>query len=306
MLYDLIIIGGGPAGCGASVYASRKRLKTLLITDSFGGQSSVSVDIQNWIGTKNISGIDLAKNLEEHVKEYASDILQIKNERVQKIRKEKDVFIVETMNNKYETKTILITSGSKRKKLDVPGAETFENKGITYCATCDGPLFSGMDVVVVGGGNSGFETASQLMAYTKSVTMLYDKDRPHAEKIIMEKVLSNEKVKNISCSRIREIRGGKFVESLVCYHTKTGEETEIKTQGIFVEIGSEPNTDFAKDIVKLDKNKQIIIDSKNQRTSADGIWSAGDCTDGLYHQNNIAVGDAIKALEDIYLCLVNR
>jgi len=163
-----------------------------------------------------------------------------------------------------------------------------------------------MDVVVVGGGNSGFETAAQLVAYTKSVTLLYDEDRPKADKIIVDKMLSNEKVKNISCSRIAEIRGGKFVESLVCYHTKTKEKEEIKTQGIFVEIGSEPNTNFAEKILKLNDYKQIIVDSKNQRTAMEGVWSAGDCTDGLYHQNNIATGDAIKALEDIYFHLINK
>ncbi|MBU3968714.1 FAD-dependent oxidoreductase [Patescibacteria group bacterium] len=306
MIYDLIIIGGGPAGSAASVYASRKKLKTLLLADSFGGQSSVSFDIQNWIGTKNISGVDLAKNLEEHVREYASDVLQIKNERVESLKKNENIFTIKTSNNEYETMTVLISSGSKRKKLSVPGAEEFENKGITYCATCDGPIFTGKDVVVVGGGNAGFETASQLVAYTKSVTILYDEDRPRAEKIIVDKILANEKVKNISCSKIKEIRGGKFVESLVCYHTKTGEEKEIKTQGIFVEIGSEPNTDFAKDIIELDEHKQIVVNPKNQRTSVEGIWSAGDCTDGLYHQNNIAAGDAVKALEDIFIYLQSK
>jgi len=306
MTYDLIIIGGGPAGSAASVYASRKKLRTLLLTDFFGGQSFVSLNIQNWIGTKNISGADLSKNLEEHVKEYAGDTLEIRNERAESLKKNENIFTIKTSNNEYETRTVLISSGSKRKKLSVPGAKKFENKGITYCATCDGPIFTGKDVVVVGGGNAGFETASQLVAYTKSVTILYDEDRPRAEKIIVDKILANEKVKNISCSRIKEIRGNKFVESLICYHTKTGKEKKIKTQGIFVEIGSEPNTNFAEGIIELNKHRQIIVNPKNQRTSVEGIWAAGDCTDGLYHQNNIAAGDAVKALEDIFIYLQSK
>ncbi|TSD02608.1 MAG: Alkyl hydroperoxide reductase [Parcubacteria group bacterium Athens0714_16] len=305
-IYDLIIIGGGPAGSAASVYASRKKLKTLLITDSFGGQSSVSADIQNWIGSKSISGKEFSKKLEEHVMAYADDVLDIKKEFVNDVKKKENNFTVKTTNNIYETKTILIVTGSKRKKLTVPGAEKFENKGITYCATCDGPIFTGMDVVVVGGGNSGFETAAQLIAYTKSVTLLYDEDKPRADKIIVDKILSNEKVRNVSCSRIIEIKGGKFVESLVCKNTKTEKEEEIQTQGIFVEIGSEPTTFFAKEIVNLDNYNQIIVDPKNQRASTEGIWSAGDCSNGLYHQNNIAAGDAIKALEDIYIYLSKR
>ena len=306
-MFDLIIIGGGPAGAAAGVYASRKKIKTLLIAESFGGQSAASADIQNWIGLKSISGIDFAKNLEEHVKEYAGSVLEIrKGEKVLNIEKSADIFLIKTNKNNYKTKTVLITSGSKRKKLDALGAEKFENKGITYCATCDGLLFAGMDVVVIGGGNAGFETAAQLIAYAKSVTTIYDEEKPRADKIIADKILSNKKVKNISRSKVVEVKGSKFVESLVCKNIKNGKEKEIKTRGIFVEIGSEPNTDFAKDIIELDEHKQIVVNPKNQRTSVEGIWSAGDCANGLYHQNNIAAGDAVKALEDIYLWLAKR
>ena len=163
-MFDLVIIGGGPAGVSAGVYAARKRLKTLLITESFGGQSIDSMGIQNWIGTIDISGKDLAKQLENHVRAYASDSVVIKtNIRAEKVERNGENFSVTADGKRFDTKAILIASGSSRRKLNVPGAEEFENKGITYCASCDGPVFAGMDVVVVGGGNAGFETAAQLL-----------------------------------------------------------------------------------------------------------------------------------------------
>src|SRR3989338_2198759 len=174
-MYDLIIIGGGPAGVAGGVYAARKRLKTLFITKDWGGQSTVSEGIENWIGTVNISGPELAQALQKHLEAYKADIVDVKEgEVVNNIAKKGEGFAVTGESGAiYETKTELITSGSHRRKLDIPGAKEFENKGITYCASCDGPLFSGMDVVVVGGGNAGFELAAQLLAYAKSVTLLH-------------------------------------------------------------------------------------------------------------------------------------
>ena len=164
--YDLIIVGGGPAGVAAGVYAARKRLKTLFITKDFQGQSAVSEGIENWIGNIRISGNDLAKNLENHLKSYAGEILSIKEgELCESIKKTEWGFIVKTSGTEYNAKTILVCTGSYRQKLTVPGADIFEHKGLTYCATCDGPLFADQDVVVVGGGNAAFESASQLLAY---------------------------------------------------------------------------------------------------------------------------------------------
>jgi len=195
-MYDLIIIGGGPAGAAAAVYAARKKLKTILITDEFGGQSKVSEDIQNWIGTVSISGIDLTKNLKKHAEAYADDVLEMKEgQKVTSIEKTNNTFKVVTENNdEYNTKAVLATAGSHRRKLDVPGAEEFDNKGLTYCASCDGPLFADKDVAVVGGGNAGFETAAQLLAYTKSVTLLHRGPTFKAAPITVDKVLSNSKM----------------------------------------------------------------------------------------------------------------
>ncbi len=305
MAYDLIIIGGGPAGAAAAVYASRKRLKTLIVTDSFGGQSIVSPEIQNWIGTPAVSGIDLAENLKKHVLAYAGDVLSVKEgEKVSLVKKISGGFLVATgSGQKFETKTILIATGSGRRKLPAKNADKLEHKGLTYCASCDGPLFDGQDVVVVGGGNAAFETAAQLLAYTKSVTLLNHSVGFKADPVTMEKVLSNPKMKAIDNVDVVEIKGDKFVDGLVYKDNKTGELSELKISGIFVEIGQIPNTDFIKGLVEFDPYNRIKIDPRTQMTSVLGIWAAGDSTDVLYHQNNIAAGDAVRAVEDIYLHL---
>jgi NADH-dependent peroxiredoxin subunit F len=307
MTYDLAIIGGGPAGAAGGVYAARKRLKTIFITKDWLGQSNVSEKIENWVGTPAISGLDLSMNLEKHVKAYAPGIIDFiegeKATRVTKSQGEKTVFIITTENGKtVEAQTVLITSGSRRRQLDVPGAKEYEHKGLTYCATCDGPLYADQDVVVIGGGNAGFESAAQLLAYCKSVTLLSRSDF-RADPGTVEKVLSNPKMKAFTNTIPKEVKGDKFVTSFVYTDSKTGTDTEIPVTGIFVEIGSIPNTDFAKDLVKLDEYSRIVVDPRTQRASVEGIWAAGDVTDGLFHQNNIAAGDAVKAIEDMYLYL---
>ncbi|MEI8174584.1 MAG: FAD-dependent oxidoreductase [bacterium] len=320
MIYDLIIIGGGPAGTAAAVYASRKRLKTLFITAEWGGQSIVSEKIYNWIGSTSISGSDLAENFKKHVlansisKENKNSTLEIKEGQkvvslTRTVLKEvspgtvlENIFLIKTESNEeFSTKTILIASGSGRRKLVAKNADKLEHKGLTYCATCDGPLFEGLDVVVVGGGNAAFESASQLLAYCKSVTILHHSESFRADEITVEKVLKNLKVKAIKNVDILEVKGKKFVEGIVYKDKNTGKEIELKTSGIFVEIGQIPNTEFAKDLVPLDKIGKVKIDAWTQKTEVPGIWAAGDCTNILYHQNNIAAGDAVRALEDIYL-----
>ncbi|MBX4195372.1 FAD-dependent oxidoreductase [Candidatus Parcubacteria bacterium] len=301
-MYDLIIIGGGPAGVAAGVYAARKKLKTLLVTESFGGQSIDSMGIENWIGTVNISGPDLAKALEAHLRAYADGSVDIKTGiRATKIARGEGGFAVTAGDEVYNSKTVLITSGSSRRKLEVPGAKEFENKGITYCASCDGPLFSGQDVAVVGGGNAGFETAAQLLAYAKSVTLLHRGSTFKADEMTVDKVLAHRNMKGVLNAEIREVRGDKFASSIIYTDTATGTDHELPAAGVFVEIGLIPATSFVENTIPLNDNKQIIIDPHTQRTEVPGIWAAGDVTDVLYHQNNIAAGDAVRALEDIYL-----
>ena len=304
MTYDLIIIGGGPAGSSAAVYAARKRLKTLLITSEWGGQSIVSEKIYNWIGTPSLSGNELAENFKKHVTENSGEgqTLEIKEDKVESILKDGDLFKIKNgSGEEILTKTILIATGSARRKMEAKNADRLEHKGLTYCASCDGPLFADQDVVVIGGGNAGFESAAQLLAYCKSVTLLHRSDTFRADEITVEKVLANPKMKAIKNVDILEVKGEKFVEGIVYKDIKSGETIELKVTGIFVEIGQIPATSFAKDIVALDEIGRIKIDAWTQKTETPGIWAAGDCTNILYHQNNIAAGDAVRALEDIYL-----
>ena len=311
-LYDLIIIGGGPAGVSAGVYAARKKLKTLLITPEFGGQSVVSEGIENWIGTVKITGLELAENLKNHLLAYAENSVEVKEgESVQDIKHLEaglpSGFLIVTDKEEYRTKTVLIATGSQRRKLEIPGAVEFDNKGLTYCASCDGPLFAGKDVAVIGGGNAAFETLAQLLAYCRSVTLLNRTENFKADEITVTKLKQNPKFKIITNAIPKEIKGENFVKSINFEDAVSKESREIEVSGIFVEIGLIPTTYFAKNIFKdisqLNKIGQIVTDPRTQKTSVAGIWAAGDCTDTLYHQNNIASGDAVKALEDIYMTL---
>ncbi len=306
-MYDLIIIGGGPAGAGAAVYAARKRLKTLIITGEFGGQSTVSAGIENWIGTVVITGAKLASDLRDHVKAYAGDILEIREgELVTKVAKDGDIVVVITDTDTYRAKSLLIASGSHPHKIDVPGAERLEHHGLTYCASCDGPMFSDMEVVVLGGGNAAFETAAQLLAYCPKVTLIHRSDTFRADPVTVDKLCCDPKMHIVKNAEILEIKGDKMVSAIVYKDKTTGEVIEFPTSGIFVEIGQLPNTGYAKGVVEMTQNNHIVIDPRTQKTGVPGIWAAGDCTDVLYHQNNIACGDAVRALEDIYITLKAR
>lgn len=306
MTYDLLIIGGGPAGTSAGVYASRKQLKTLFVTKDWGGQSTVSPDIQNWIGTPSIHGDDLAKSLRTHLETYAGEFVSIvSGQTVTKLETHTEGGYSVTLSNgdTHHTLAVLISSGSNRRRLTIPGADTFEHKGLTYCASCDGPIFAGQDVAVIGGGNAGFETAAQLLAYTKSVTLLNHSDQYKADPVTVEKVLAHPNMRGILNADIAAVHGEKFVSGVTYLDKTSGESHELPVTGIFVEIGMLPNTDFASDVVERDAYNRIKIDPWTQKTSAPNIWAAGDCTDVKYHQNNISAGDGVRALEDIYVTL---
>ncbi len=302
-MFDLIIIGGGPAGVAAGVYAARKQLKTVFITEEIGGQSVVSDGIENWIGSPKIHGQELAKSFATHLDAVKSDIVElVLHERVESLSKTDGGFLAKTKTGKeFTAKAVLIATGAGRRKLDILGADKFENKGVTYCASCDGPLFSGMDVAVIGGGNAGFETALQLLAYAKSVTLIHRHAEFKADPITVEKARAHPNMRILAHAEPTEILGDKFVSGLKYTDKDSGEIKELAVSGVFVEAGVIPNTGFVEGLVEFDAIKRVKVDSHNQRTSVDGVWAAGDCTDELYHQNNIAAGDGVKALEDIYL-----
>lgn len=303
--YDLAIVGGGPAGAAAAVYAARKRLKTVFITEEWGGQSIVSERIENWIGTPAISGADLAKNLKTHVEQYASDIVTVVSPaRATGVTPhDTHVEIMLKDGTRAEAKTLLVATGSQRRKLDVPGADTLEHKGVTYCASCDGPLFSGQDVAVVGGGNAAFETALQLIAYCKNVTLLNRSDTFRADEVTIAAAATHHNLHIIKNAVPTAVEGSPFVSGIRYKDAVTSEESLLPVAAVFVEIGLLPSTEWLTGAVELDKTNHVVTDPRTQRTSHPRIWAAGDCTDGLYHQNNIAAGDAVKALEDIYLAV---
>jgi alkyl hydroperoxide reductase subunit F len=303
-MYDLIIIGGGPGGIAAGVYAARKKIKAVLITDRFGGQSLVSNGIENWIGIKSISGFDLAKSLEEHLRAQA-DIDIMDSDLVATVVKHDDgTFLVTTKNGKtLMAKYILLTSGSRRKRLGVPGEDQFDGKGVVFCTTCDAPLFGGKTVAVVGAGNSALEGVEDLLQYASKIYLVVRSEILRGDPVTQEKVKSHPNVEILWNTVIEEIHGGaetQLVSGVKYKNVKTGEEKELPLEGVFVEIGLVPNSDFVKDLVQLNEVGHVVVDHKTQQTSCPGIWAAGDVSDVLYDQNNISVGDAIKATLNIY------
>jgi len=304
-MYDLIIIGGGPAGIAAGVYAARKKINTLFLTKDFGGQSLISASIKNWIGTKEISGFEFAKNLEGHLR--AQEDIDIKDGfLVSKIEKKDGKFSISTDSGQtFEAKTVLLATGSRHKRLNVSGEDKYDGKGVFYCSTCDAPLMKNKTAAVIGGGNSGFEAVLDLVPYANKIYILEYLEECKADSVTCDKVRASGKSQEITMADVKEIFGGEFVEGLKYVDRRTGEMKELAVDGVFVEIGFQPNSEIVKGLVDLDNHGRIIIDLKTQKTSSEGIWAAGDVTDVLYNQNNIAVGDAIKAVLNIYDYLKN-
>jgi alkyl hydroperoxide reductase subunit F len=302
MQYDLIIVGGGPAGAAAAVYAARKKLKTLMVVEEWGGQSTVSTDIRNWIGTSTISGSDLAANFKKHVEDNVGDSLEIATTRATALSlSDESAAVTLKDGSTREAKAVLVASGARRRQLEVPGAKEYDQKGLTYCASCDGPLFEGCDVAVIGGGNAGFETALQLLAYCKSVTLLNRGEAFRADEVTVAAAKANPNMRLVTNVEILSVEGAQFATGIRYRDAKTGEESLLPAEGIFVEIGLLPNTDWVGNAIEKNQVGQVVVDPRTQRSSHPRVWAAGDCTSGLYHQNNIAAGDAVKALEDIYL-----
>lgn len=316
MLYDLIIIGGGPAGVAAGVYAGRKRLKTLLITEEFGGQSLLSNDIQNWIGTKSISGFDLAQNLEAHVR--GQETVEIKMpSRAAKVEESGPalpetarggkIFAATTeKGEKFEAKAVVVAAGARRRRLGVPGEAQFEGKGVVFCSTCDAPLFPDKTVAVVGGGNAALEAVVDLFPYAKKIYLLVRGDMLRGDQITQEKVGTSDKVEILFNTEVQEVKGDKFVSAAMLKNNKTGEVSELSLEGIFIEIGSVPNSEMVKGLVELNRFGEIILDHHRGATSKPGIFAAGDITDEMYKQNNISAGDGITAALSAYNYILER
>ncbi len=294
-MYDTAIIGAGPAGISAAVYAARKKLKTLVITKDIGGQAQWSGTIENFTSYQFITGPDLAKKFEEHIKSFDLDLKE--GEEEIGIEKKQDYFIIRTDRSEYEARTVIIAKGRKRRELGIPGEQEYKNKGVTYCATCDGPLFSGMDVAVIGGGNAALDAAIQMIDIASKVYLVNVNEKLSGEDMRIEKVEGSDKVKIINSAKITEIRGDKFVRSIVV-REKNGSDREIMVSGVLIEIGSLPAGDPSSN-AKTNEGGEIIVNERCE-TSVPGLFAAGDVTNIPYKQIIIAAGHGSTATLGAY------
>lgn len=297
-MFDLIIIGAGPAGITAAVYAARKRMNFLVITEDIGGQTAWSGDIENYTGYQFITGPELAAKFEEHMKKYGIEVKQ--GEGVAEIKKKGDIVSIKTNKGSYEARTAIIASGKRSKELGVPGEKEFKNRGLTYCATCDGPLFAGKDVAVIGGGNSALDAALQLVKIARHIYLINITSALTGDPIMQEKTKESNKITVLNDTRVTAVLGDKLVSG-VRVKSKNEEKT-LAVQGVFVEIGLIPNAEFTKDI---DKNEdgEIKVDCYN-RTNIPGIFAAGDVTNVPEKQIIIAAGEGSKAALSAFRYLI--
>ena len=305
-LYDAVVIGGGPAGAAAAVYAARKKLKTLVVTEAFGGQSMASSDIENWIGEVTLSGLDLAEKLKKHVE--AQKGVEIKTpERVVAVSQGTDCAFGVKMDsgNVYWSKTLIVCSGGRHRRLDIPGEEKFEGRGLAFCSTCDAPLYNGLDVAVVGGGNSALEGVVDLIPYARKIYLLIRGEKLKGDPVTEEKVKGSAKLQVISNAQVVEILGDKSVSGLRYRDKRTGEVTELAISGVFVQIGLSANSDFIRDLIDTNQAGEIIVEHRTGQTSKKGIFAAGDVTDDPFKQNNISAGDGVRAALSAYQFILN-
>ncbi len=294
-MYDLIIVGAGPAGLSAAIYAARRKLNFLVISSEIGGQGAGAWLVENYLGLPEINGKGLVEKFENHVKKFETKIKS--GVAVKKISKKEDgSFEIETSQESLSGHTVLIAAGRKYRELKVPGAEEFKGKGITYCAVCDAPIFKDKIVAVVGSGDAGLDTALQLTNYATKVYLVnkYAKGRGD-NKDLEEKIKKNEKVEIILNSAPKEIKGGQFVESLVVENIETKETRELKVSGIFVQIGSVAASKIVEGLAELNQKGEIIIDPKTNMSTCPGIFAAGDISDIAHKQIIIAAGEGAKA-----------
>ena len=286
----------------AGIYAARQQLKTLLVTKEFGGQmAKKAVNIENYPGFEEVSGLDLIKSFEKHLKSHE---IVIEMNAVKAVKKDGDVFSLMTADQKeFKSKTVLIASGADPRPLEVEGEKEFIGKGVSYCVSCDGPLFIDKTVVVVGGGNAGLEAALSLSNYAKKVYIMESGIKSRAEQIIQDQVKKISKISLLTEVVLQKIQGKNFVESVV-YQEKTSKKpVTLEVQGLFVEIGSQPATSFVKDLVDFNEKDEIVADPKTAMTRTPGLFSAGDVDDVPYKQVVIACGEGAKAAISVSIFL---
>jgi alkyl hydroperoxide reductase subunit F len=290
--YDVLVVGGGPAGASAAIYAARKGIRTGIVAERFGGQVMDTMGIENFIGTKYTEGPKLAASLEEHVKEYGVDVLNL--QRAKRLEKN-DLVEIELENGAVlKSKAVILSTGARWRNVGVPGEDEFKNKGVAYCPHCDGPLFAGKRVAVIGGGNSGIEAAIDLAGIVKHVTVLEFAAELKADSVLQDRLYSLPNVTVILNAQTKEITGTDKVNGISYMDRETEEVKHIELEGIFVQIGLVPNTDWLEGTLERTRFGEIIVD-KHGATSIPGVFAAGDCTDSAYKQIIISMGSGATA-----------
>lgn len=300
-MHDLIILGAGPAGMTAGVYAARKQLDTLIITEDIGGQTTWSSEIENYLGYTYITGPELVQKFEDHLRYFN---LRLEYTKVTKLSKIDDGFKVETEDlREFEARAVIIATGKSPRMLNIPGEKEFRGRGVSYCSTCDAPLFAGMEVAVVGGGNSGLDAAVQLMKITPKVYVIEATSQLRADEVLQEKVQKSKNVEVMLNTKPTEVCGDVMVTGLSTRNSETGETRRLKVRGIFVEIGLVPNTGYLSGLIRLNKYGEVPVNCAAE-TGIQGLYAAGDVTDVPEKQIIIAAGDGAKAALGAYSYLV--
>ena len=304
-LYDVTVVGSGPAAVSAAIYAARKGLNVAMVGVKIGGQVLDTNEIENIIGTVLTTGAKFAETLEKHLKEH--EIAFKEGHLVKEIKEDgKDKILVTDDGKSYKTKTVIVATGAKPRSLNIPGEAEYVGKGVHYCSTCDGPFYKGLDVAVIGGGNSGVEAAIDLSGIAKSVTLIEFMPELKADKVLQEKLAEQPNVKTILNSATVKVNGNEFVESIVYKSRETDEEKTLNVEGMFVEIGLSPRSEVVKDLVETNKIGEIVINPENNSTSVAGIFAAGDVTNIRQKQIIIAMGEGAKAALGAFEYLITK
>ena len=291
--YDLIIIGGGPAGITAGIYAARKRLKILLITKDFLGQVAKTSRVDNYPGFFGISGPELIKRFEEHLRNFEIEIRE--GEEITKIEKDKKNFLVKTGKEEFLAQALIVATGRDPRPLEVPGEKEFIGRGVSYCSICDAPLFKDKAVAVIGGGNSGFEAALDLVKYAKRIFIFERGDKIIADEILQEQVAQEKKIEIHLNKEVKKIEGKDKVQALLYQDLKTGKTFQVPIDGVFVQIGTIPATGFLKGLCEFNEKDEIKVDFESCGTSTPGLFAAGDVNNGKWKQIIIAAGEGARA-----------
>jgi len=303
-MYDLAIIGGGPAALSGAVYAGRKRLNTVLITKEIGGQLLLTSEIENYLGFESITGAELADKFARQMAQY--DIDEIIGEKVVELIKEDGLFKIRTEGDRtIKTRAVVLASGKRSRTLNVSGERELAGRGVAYCATCDAPLFAGRKVAVIGGGNSAFEAVIDLLPIATEIFLIDIAPHWLADPILIKRMEGSPKVKSFQQHRVVEILGERRVSEIVIEPIEDGEIKELEVQGVFVEIGLVPNSEFVEGLVKMNRYREIVVDC-HARTNVPGLFAAGDVTDVPEKQVIISAGEGAKAALSAYRYLIRQ